>query len=404
VRRLPTHIPAPRRLVDHDVVSLGRWLALCTAGRGGNAGPSPAQQKRGERAAAKALRHALALDERRDAPWSDAALSGAGIGRWARGHLLELSPGIGLEVAERAPSGDGSERLLLRAQDGALIESVIIPAEEGRDRARTTLCLSSQVGCARACTFCETGVQGLERQLTAGEIVDQLRLARRLCASGDRPVDRRGGLAGSGAAISNVVFMGMGEPFDNLREVVRAIALITDPHGFGLAPSRITVSTVGVADRFAEFFASTRAELAISLNAPDDARRRRIMPVTERFDLAELRRALLDALPAKRRVLFQYAIFGGFNDALEDADLVASYVRGIACRVNVIVANAGPDPTLAAPSDERIDAFVARLRAEGVTTMVRRPRGRDVGGACGQLAGRRRLSANQGGVELGACP
>jgi len=264
------------------------------------------------------------------------------------------------------------------------------------------------VGCARACAFCETGAHGLTRQLRPREIVDQYCLARRLCEAPDRPIDRRDrhedapptpvadnapGRPPKAAErpISNIVFMGMGEPFDNLPHVARAISLLGTQQAFDLAPTRITVSTVGQADRLAAFFAETRAELAISLNAPDDARRSRIMPINDRYDMAALKRALLEVLPPRRRVLFQYALFAGFNDALEDADLLAAYVRDVPCRVNVIPANPGPDASLVSPTIERVDAFVARLRGHGVTTLVRRPRGRDVGGACGQLAGRRRL-------------
>jgi 23S rRNA (adenine2503-C2)-methyltransferase len=256
-------------------------------------------------------------------------------------------------------------------------------------------------------------VTGLSRQLSAAEIVDQYRLARRMCEpdADERPTDRR--VSGSGVTpswraddhlrdapgrsaraaerpISNIVFMGMGEPFDNLRAVTRAIALLSEQRAFDFAPSRITVSTVGVADKLGAFFRATRAELAISINAPDDARRNRIMPINERFDLAHLRRELIHHLPEGRRVLFQYALFDGFNDGPADADALATYVGPLRCRVNVIPANPGPDPSLVAPSWERVEAFVRRLHDRGVTTLVRRPRGRDVGGACGQLAGSRR--------------
>jgi 23S rRNA (adenine2503-C2)-methyltransferase len=386
-------------LADHDGESLARWLAACSSNDTGvtDAGPfgppEPTVRRRRarqRRIVERVLRHAFRHDARGDAVWSDEALCDSLIGRETRRHLLALSPRVCLTVAGSAPSDDGSERLLLRAHDGALVEAVLIPASAGRDRPRTTLCISSQVGCARACTFCETGAHGLERQLSAGEIVDQYRIAARRCAA-HPPADRREGDRGGTPVISNIVFMGMGEPFDNLPEVLRAISLLSDPHAFAFPVSRITVSTVGVADRIAEFYAETRAELAISLNAPDDARRSRIMPVNRRHDLASLRAALLDAQPAGRRVLFQYALFAGFNDALDDADALAAYVCGIHCRVNVIPANPGPDPTLVAPDELLVDAFVARLRARGVSTMLRRPRGRDVGGACGQLAGKRRL-------------
>ncbi len=392
-RPTPAVDKSPRRLSDFDTASLASFLSR-------HAGCSV---DKGRRTAAKIFRHAFADG----GAWDDGALEAAGVGRWARRLVLPLSPAPRLEIAERSDSGDGSVRLLLRTHDGHYVESVIIPAEAGRDFGRTTLCISSQVGCARACTFCETGVAGLERQLTAGEIVDQYRLALDICSAGTRPLDARGpaaprpeGLGKRGRKrraalmpISNIVFMGMGEPFDNLTQVLRAIGLLTEQHAFDFAASRITVSTVGVADKLATFFAATRAELAISINAPDDARRSTIMPINARFDLRALREALVSALPPRRRVLFQYALFAGFNDALADADALAAWIGDIPCRVNVIPANPGPDPALRSPGDDEVDAFVARLAERGITTLVRRPRGRDVGGACGQLAGARRLSA-----------
>ena len=304
--------------------------------------------------------------------WSPEALGALGIGAWAHPALLALDPTSSLELSERAPAADGTERLLLAARDGELLETVIIPGPQ-----RTTVCISSQVGCARACSFCETGKLGLVRQLDAGEIVDQVRVARALWGDKHPP-------------IQNVVFMGMGEPFDNLEQVARATRVLTDDRGIALAKSRITVSTVGVADKLEAFFATCRAELAISLNAPDDARRSAIMPVNQRFPLDTLMSELCRTLPKGHKVLFEYILFAGENDAAEDADTVAALVRRVPSRVNVIPANPGPDARLAAPSPERVDAFVARLAQLGVVTLVRRPRGRDVGGACGQRAGSRR--------------
>jgi 23S rRNA (adenine2503-C2)-methyltransferase len=320
----------------------------------------------GARAAAgRALRHVFA----KHGQWNGEGLTEAGIGRWAHDALLSLQTEPGLVVAERAPAADGAKRLLLSGDGGALIESVIIPGPR-----RTTLCVSTQVGCARACSFCETGRLGLGRQLGASEIVDQVRVAR-------------GELSSDAPELRNVVFMGMGEPLDNLENVARAASLLTDSRAFAFAPSHLTVSTVGGADKLEAFFKNVPAELALSLNAPDDERRDRIMPINKRFPLATLKEALIRALPKGRRVFVEYVLFDGFNDAPSDADLVAAWTRGLRCRVNVIPANPGPDPDLRAPSPERVDAFVARLASRGVTTLVRRPRGRDVGGACGQLAG-----------------
>ncbi|MCC6525732.1 MAG: 23S rRNA (adenine(2503)-C(2))-methyltransferase RlmN [Polyangiaceae bacterium] len=367
-------------LAGHDRASLARWLV-----------PRGATEAEAERAATRALRTAFrgprpdALGTAQPEPppgcaWDAATLQAASVPSRARAALLELSPAPCLELVERAPSADGATRLLFRTWDGRLIESVIIPATAERPRPRTTLCVSSQVGCARACSFCETGVHGLERHLHTAEMVDQYRIARALPQAAAAP-------------ISSIVFMGMGEPFDNLDAVLRAVELLCEPYAFAFAPSHVTVSTVGVADKIAVFFARTRAELAVSLNAPDDARRTRIMPVGARFDLASLHRAIVEALPRGRRILFQYALFAGYNDAPADAELLASFVQGIRCRVNVIPANPGPDTALTTPSDERVDAFVAALRSRGVRTLVRKPRGRDVGGACGQLAGARRRAS-----------
>jgi 23S rRNA (adenine2503-C2)-methyltransferase len=358
-------VRAPARgelLASHDAGSLASLLERA----GGAASAARAT-------AAKVLRHAYGDPAGAGATrgWDDGSLGAASVGAWARPALLALDPSLSLEVAEEAPSADDTVRLALRARDGALVETVIIPGP-----ARATLCVSSQVGCARACTFCETGRHGLARQLEAGEIVDQVRIGL-----------ARWRTSGGAAALSNLVFMGMGEPFDNLGEVLRAIRLLTDPRAFSFAAKRVTVSTVGVADKFGAFFAGCRAELAVSLNAPDDARRDAIMPVNRRVPLAALRRALVESLPSRRRVLFEYVLFDGFNDAPADADAVAAFVAGLRCRVNVIPCNPGPDPALRPPSPERLDAFVARLSAHEVTTLVRRPRGRDVGGACGQLAG-----------------
>jgi 23S rRNA (adenine2503-C2)-methyltransferase len=380
---LPSASRPAELLSSHDVGSLAALLEREGA---------PASTARA--AAARALRHAFSgpTDGGLRA-WDDGALRAIDVGAWARPALLRLDPSPSLAVAALVPSADDTVRLALRARDGALIEAVLIPGPS-----RTTLCVSSQVGCARACSFCETGRLGLARQLEAGEIVDQVRIAfaawrARTRAAGDpqrSPPDVTRAHGGA-PPLQNLVFMGMGEPFDNLGEVLRAIRLLTDPRAFAFAPSRVTVSTVGVADKLDAFFGGCRAELAVSLNAPDDARRSAIMPVNRRGGLAALRAALERSLPRGRRVLFEYVLFDGFNDAPADADLLADFVSGISCRVNVIPCNPGPDPALRPPPPARLEAFVARLTALRVTTLVRRPRGRDVGGACGQLAGALRI-------------
>jgi 23S rRNA (adenine2503-C2)-methyltransferase len=312
-----------------------------------------------------------------EVPWGEDAWHDLRLGRWSHGALAELDPTASLSIRERAPAGDGSERLLLETRDGAFVETVIIPGP-----GRTTVCVSSQVGCARACTFCETGRLGLTRQLDAGEIVDQIRAARLVHADAVR--------RGQAPPISNVVFMGMGEPFDNLEEVAKATDLLTDHNAFALPQSKVTVSTVGVADKLEAFFRTCKAELAVSLNAPTDAKRSAIMPINQRFPLEALIGALVAHTPRGHKVLFEYVLIEGFNDALEDAAALARVVSPVRCRVNVIPLNPGSDPGLRTPAPAVVDAFVAELVRLGVTTLVRRPRGREVGGACGQLAAEKR--------------
>jgi 23S rRNA (adenine2503-C2)-methyltransferase len=350
------------RLAAWDAASLEAALV----GEGASLGAA-------KKAVGLTLRRAL-FDEQPSAPGgarvSERELVALGAGARVAERLAALSPEPTLELVSEAPSRDDTLRLALRTDDGALIESVLIPGPS-----RTTLCISSQAGCARACAFCETGRHGLAGQLSSAEIVDQVRLARAVHARGGRP------------PLTNLVLMGMGEPFDNLGEVLRALSLLTDPRALGLAPAHVTVSTVGVADKLEAFFSGTKARLAVSLHAPDDARRARLMPVNRRFPLDVLLAELRRTAPPGHKILFEYVLFDGLNDGLDDAEALARLLSGLRARVNVIPANPGPAPELRAPPAERVDAFVARLSELGVTTLVRRPKGRDVGGACGQLAG-----------------
>ena len=288
-----------------------------------------------------------------------------------------LLPDAPLEAAERAQAADQTLRVLWRTGDGQIIESVVIPADNGK---RVTLCVSSQAGCARRCAFCETGRLGLQRNLRTAEIVAQFKQSRALWE----------GLRGALPQISNVVFMGMGEPLDNLPAVLDAITLLTHDWCHALAARKVSVSTVGVAHKLEAFFAGTQANLALSLNAPDDARRSQVMPINDRVQLADLKAALLQHLPKKRDVLVEYILFAGFNDAPEDAVLLATWLQDVPARLNLIPANPGPDPRLQSPSLESVRAFQRALLDRGVRTMVRYPHGRDVGGACGQLAGAHR--------------
>jgi 23S rRNA (adenine2503-C2)-methyltransferase len=338
----------------------------------------------------RALRVVLrprALADCASAPaWSDAHFASLRIARQAWPLLGSYSLDPTLTLEEIAPAADGPLRLLWRTTDAQLVESVLIPSENQHlaGRTRTTLCVSSQVGCARACTFCETGLLGLQRQLAVAEIIDQVRLSIQVALEHNLP------------APDNLVFMGMGEPLDNFEAVRDAILLLTEKTAFGFAPAKITVSTVGIPDLFARFFAEVPAALAVSLSAPDNLRRARIMPVARRYSLQETLAALRASLPSNQKVLFAYVLFADFNDSPADAVALAELVADIPCRVNVIPFNGGPDPELQRPTEERQQIFVDTLRNAGVVTLVRRSRGRGVGGACGQLAGaRRRMSSTE---------
>ncbi len=291
----------------------------------------------------------------------------------ARLESFQLDPA--LTLIESKQSEDGTCKLLTKTRDGFFIESVLIPGPR-----RSTLCISSQAGCARNCSFCETSNLGLQRQLVSGEMIDQVRIAN--------------GIIFEGPPLQNLVFMGMGEPFDNLDEVLRATRLLTDPRTFAFSPSKVTVSTVGVANKLEEFFKHSNVQLAVSLNAPDNCRRDQIMPINKIFPMEVLRNELLKTLPRGKKILFAYVLFDGLNDKPDDARLLAEFVRPIPCRVNIIPCNPGSNARFSPPKLEMMDAFVKILSNLGITTLVRRTRGRDIEGGCGQLAGDRNRRKN----------
>lgn len=270
------------------------------------------------------------------------------------------------EVADRVPAADGTCKYLFRLHDGAGIEAVDIP-----ERARRTLCISSQAGCALACSFCVTGYWGAGRNLTAGEIVGQV-LA--ICGEGGLPAE---GL--------RLVFMGMGEPLLNLANVRAALDILAQ----SVSLRRITLSTAGVVPGIEEMAAwERRPNLAVSLHAPDDQRRSQVMPINRGYPLADLLAALSRyPLERGRKITFEYILIRNFNDALGDADQLVKLLAGLHAKVNLIPVN--PDPVLGdamvPPPDERIEAFRERLIARGMTVTLRRRRGDDVSAACGQL-------------------
>lgn len=276
-------------------------------------------------------------------------------------------------------------KFVQRLGDGLESESVIVPMG-GAHRSWKTLCVSSQVGCAMGCTFCETGQLGLLRNLTSAEIVGQAVAARRRF----------------GATVRNVVFMGMGEPFDNFDEVVQAVRVLNDPFGLSIAKGRITLSTVGRVDGIRRLAAVgwRRINLAVSLNAPNDAIRSRIMPINRSSPMAALREALL-AYPMRRgaAIMMEYVLIPGVNDAHEHALELAEYCRPIRCCVNVIPYNPRRDSPWPAPSEASVTQFLDWLEAAGQFCKRRITKGRDFMAACGQL-GNRALSRRRGAGSL----
>ena len=288
-------------------------------------------------------------------------------------------------VAQRETSVDGTEKFLLRLADGRHIESVFIP-----ETPAMTFCLSTQVGCAMACAFCLTGKMGLVRNLTAGEITGQVRVLA-------DALQMRG-------STFNIVLMGMGEPLHNYDETMKALRILTDEHGFGLSPRRITLSTVGILPALERLASEpVMPNLAISLHAPTDAIRGRLVPLNKKYGVAEI----IDAcrrfpVRARGRITFEYVLLGGVNDSPADARALAKLLGGVKAKVNVIPLNAAAGIPFERPSDEAIDRFARVLSERGVIVSVRKSRGRDIRAACGQLIveGEKKTAAQQLAVLL----
>ena len=303
------------------------------------------------------------------------------LGKVERGRLAERADVSGLAVDLVQRSVDGTRKLRQRTADGQAIETVLIP-NEGRGY---TQCISSMVGCSLTCRFCATASLGFVRNLSTWEIVDQVYRARALLEDEAQTEARQWP-----ERITNLVFMGMGEPLHNYGQVTRAIQILTDPEGVGIAGRRVTVSTAGLVpaiERFAREGLGNEVGLAVSLNATTDATRDQVMPINTRWDIS----TLLDAVrhcptPRRRLVTFEYVLLGDVNDTDADAGRLAGLLADLDCQVNVIPFNPHPHAPYRRPTPERIHAFVEGLRRRGVRVHVRTPRGDDIDAACGQLA------------------
>lgn len=281
------------------------------------------------------------------------------------------------EVQERQDASDGVIKWRLRAGGSQAIETVFIP-EEGRG----TLCVSSQVGCAMDCPFCATGRQGFNRNLSAAEIVGQVMLARRELAKSEH------GMV-DGPRISNVVFMGMGEPLANLRAVTRAVDILLDDLGFGLSRRRVTVSTSGLVPQLKKLGDTSNVALAVSLHAPNDELRDILVPINRRHPIAELLTACWDYASAAnlKDVTFEYVMLAGVNDSVDQAQLLAKLLANHPAKVNLIPFNPFPGSEYRRSSQKAVDRFRQVLLDAGIITVTRKTRGDDIAAACGQLAG-----------------
>ncbi len=262
---------------------------------------------------------------------------------------------------------DGTHKFLWETHDGHRIESVLIPDDE-----RVTLCVSTQVGCAMACSFCLTGDLGLRRNLRPSEIANQ-------------PLQVRMALEAS-HRVSNVVMMGMGEPLHNLDNLLPALEVYLDEQALGFSHRKVTVSTVGLVPQMRRLADALPVNLAVSLNATTEEQRRQVMPITRKYPMAELLDACRDLpLPTTKRITFEYVMMAGFNDSMDDAVRLVRLMRGIKSKVNLIPYNENPDRDLRRPPDSRVKQFQHYLVNHGIQASVRVTRGRDISAACGQL-------------------
>ena len=309
------------------------------------------------------------------------------------------------QVEKRFVSSDGTVRYLFKFADGESVEAVWMPEGDGgeagdgseagleeegtlsgkRGWRRATICISSQVGCAVNCQFCLTALLGQKRNLTAGEIVGQVN-----SVLNEHGVDLK-------TERINLVFMGQGEPFLNYDNVMKAVRLLSES-GVGVPVSRMTISTSGIVPRIYDFAKEeVRPKLAISLNAPNDRVREQVMPINRKWNIEALLKAAREfPLRSREKLTFEYVLLGGVNDSPAQARELAELLRGTGAKINLIAWNPGPEVPYSTPTDEAVDAFKMTLRDAGIPAFIRRPRGRDIFAACGQLKRTESLTGIEG--------
>jgi 23S rRNA (adenine2503-C2)-methyltransferase len=287
-----------------------------------------------------------------------------------------------LSTLARSISSDGTVKFLFGLSDGLSIESVLIP--EAR---RLTLCISTQVGCGLGCAFCATARMGLRRNLSAGEILDQILEAKRSLSPAER--------------ITHLVLMGMGEPLANYAQTLKALAIMTDGKaGIGISPRRITLSTAGLVPQMKRLMEETQVNLAVSLHATTDELRSKLMPVNRKYPLAELIECCRSLpVPKRKRITFEYVLLRGLNHAAADARRLAQLLTGVRCKINLIPFNPHPGSPFHRPTAAEVEAFRRQLSAYGFQVNVRAPRGDDIQAACGQLISEFNVQSSRFDVE-----
>lgn len=271
-----------------------------------------------------------------------------------------LEPPINVQT-----STDGTKKYLFKAE-GGFIEAAFIPEEK-----RKTLCVSSQVGCKMRCLFCMTGKQGLQGQLSANQILNQVRSI---------PEHEQ---------LTNIVYMGMGEPLDNLEAVMQSLEVLTADWGYGWSPKRITVSTIGIVPAMRHFIENSKCHLAVSLHSPFETERRSIMPISQKYSIKEILEEIKSHDPGRqRRTSFEYIVFKGMNDTPKHVNGLARILDGIRCRINLIRFHKIPNTPLEGTDEKRLFEFQEALKAKGLMTTIRSSRGQDIDAACGLLSTR----------------
>jgi len=274
---------------------------------------------------------------------------------------FEMGLSLPVNVQE---SKDGTKKYLYPALNGKFIETAYIP-----DRERNTLCVSSQVGCKMGCLFCMTAKQGFQGSLSAGAILNQIR------SLPERHL------------LTNIVYMGMGEPFDNLKAVLDSLEILTSEWGFGMSPRRITVSTIGLIPAMQEFLEKSSCHLAVSLHSPFEEERQRIMPIEKAYPLPQILQAIRNfPIGKQRRVSFEYIVFKDLNHSPRHVKELARILNGIRCRINLLRFHPVPGSPFVSPNETEMNAFKSALEAKGIVTTIRKSRGQDIYAACGLLS------------------